>query len=259
MKKIKACHDNIKIAGEVWDFIDYVRDVGEESITDYLMWQWKKLNNKFNYLSVDKHTRIKENSISGADFELELWILHRGRNTSFVFQAKKLIDNYNSYRNKLDYTPRKKTTRQIDTLINYAKTKNKLPFYIFYSQPNSTTKPKCNFTIANNALFMTDAYTVLNIISSCTPRTRLSKNNILNQTNPFHCLFCCPLSIDNISSYISAYFPNINENHNLDNQETPNYVYQIADEQVGDVDSLIKENDLNIFRNIAVLDLRDKK
>ena len=85
---MSKCTENIRLGNEVYDFIDFVNDVGEESITDYLVWQWRKLNKKFNYLTVNKHTRHFENKESGADFELELWILTKRNNISFVFQAK---------------------------------------------------------------------------------------------------------------------------------------------------------------------------
>jgi len=68
------CEENRALENQVWEFIEYVDDVEEESITDYLVWQWRKLNDRFNYLSVAKHTKQKENPTSGADFELELWI-----------------------------------------------------------------------------------------------------------------------------------------------------------------------------------------
>ncbi len=94
------CIQHRKIAQNVWEFIDYVNNVGEESITDYLVWQWKKLNAQFNYINVVKHSKQYEHKTSGADFELELWMLLQNKSFSFVFQAKKLLREYNSYRSK---------------------------------------------------------------------------------------------------------------------------------------------------------------
>jgi hypothetical protein len=254
---MSKCTENIRLDNEVYDFIDYVNDVGEESITDYLVWQWRKLNKKFNYLSVNKHNRHFENIVSGADFELELWILTKRKNFSFVFQAKKIISDYNAYRSKLNY--KNGTSRQLDVLINYAKSKNKLPFYLFYSPADSGTQTKCpQNNILKSALFMTDAYSVDNLIANF-KRKYLSKNRILNETNPFHCLFCCPLIDNSFSIYFNKYFPNLSENHSFDNTEIPNYVNAIANNEIEDVTGLIEQNNLFVYRNIGVLDLRNEE
>ncbi|MEQ8908714.1 MAG: hypothetical protein RIC95_05950 [Vicingaceae bacterium] len=254
---MSKCTENIRLENEVYDFIDFVNDVGEESITDYLVWQWRKLNKKFNYLSVDKHTRQFENKVSGADFELELWILTKSNNLSFVFQAKKIIPEYNAYCSKLNY--KNGTQRQLDVLINYAKSIKKLPFYLFYSPSDNKTKTKCpQNNILNSALFITDAYSVNNLTVRFKGK-RLSKNRILEETNPFHCLFCCPLFDDVFTDYFTEYFPTLAENHSFDNTAIPNYVNAIANNELQDVAGLIEQNNLTVYRNIGVLDLRKEE
>ena len=252
---MNKCNENIKLGNEVYDFIDYVNDVGEESITDYLVWQWRKLNKKFNFLNVEKHTRHFENKVSGADFELELWILTKSNNLSFVFQAKKIIPDYNAYCSKLNY--RNGGNRQIDVLINYAKTKNKLPFYLFFSPVDEDTSPMCNHMINKTALFMADAYTIDDITQKCKNK-KLSKNTILEKTNPFHCLFCCPLTEYSLLDYIQTYFQKVMDNFSSENNKTPSYVYAILNNELGNETELIEKNKLNIYRNIGVLDLRDE-
>ncbi len=255
-RKMK-CKDNIKLDTEVFDFIKHVEDVGEESITDYLVWQWRKRDKRFNYLNVEKHNRIKENKVSGADFELELWILTKKESISFVFQAKKIIPNRNAYCSKLNYQNGPK--RQIDKLIDFAKKKNKLPFYIFYSPADNKSRAKCNrFQLSNSALFMTDAYTVDQLTVNY-KRKKLSKNQILNETNPFHCLFCCPLVNESYYHYLESYFERLIENHSFEeNNEIPRYVNAIANNEVGITSELINEHGLTVFRNIGVLDLRNR-
>lgn len=255
---MSRCSENIKISNETWDFMNFVRDVGEESITDYLVWQWRKLNNRFNFLNVDKHTRFKENTESGADFELELWIVTRSQSLSFVFQAKKLVEEFNSYRSKLNY--KNGALRQIDVLKKFAQDNKKLPFYLFYSQPNTDTVTRCpRNRIDNTALFMTDAYTVDNLITEFDGHS-LSKNTILSTTNPFHCLFCCPLAQGNLLKYIDRYFPEIfQENIQFDSNELPTYVELILNNELENIDEIISQNNLSVFRNIGVLDLRNEK
>lgn len=254
MKKKNICKENIKLSNEVFDFIEHVDDVGEESITDYLVWQWRKLNKKFNYLSVEKHTKYKEHNFSGADFELELWILTNNNAISFVFQAKKLLKNYNSYNSKLSY--KNKSQSQIDKLITYSKSKKKLPFYIFYSQSDKGTLTKCNFEVFKTAVFISDAFSVKILINS--KIKNLSKNRILKETNPFHCLFCCPLFDKSIIEYLKNYFPNAYEIFD-GNSEIPNYVNLINENNINNPLDIIRDNGLSVYRNIGVLDLRESK
>jgi len=92
---MELCDKNIEISKSICEFINYVPDVGEESITDYLVWQWRKLDSRFNYLSVAKFTKEVENKTTGADFELELWIISKRFPLPFVIQAKKIIPDFN--------------------------------------------------------------------------------------------------------------------------------------------------------------------
>jgi len=253
---MNKCNEHIRLGNEVYDFIDFVSDVGEESITDYLVWQWRKLNKKFEYLNVKKHTRHFENKVSGADFELELWVLSKKNNLSIVFQAKKIIPNYNAYCSKLNY--RNGKIRQLDTLKKYAKTNKKIPFYLFYSPADKNTNSMCGNKIYKTALFMADAYTVDDLTKKYKNK-KLSKNTILHETNPFHCLFCCPLTKHSFIDYFQHYFPKVMENNSLENNEIPSYVLAIANNELGNISELIERNNLNVYRNIGVLDLRDEK
>lgn len=252
---MSICKENKKISYETWEFIEYVSDVGEESITDYLVWQWRKLNKKFNYLKVKKHNRLFENTTSGANFELELWILSKKQSLSFVFQAKKLLKDYNGYTNKLNY--QNGPTRQIDVLINYARSSKKLPFYLLYAQPNISTQTICPINeIKNTALFMTDAFTIDKFTVDFKNRS-LSKNRILKESNPFHCLFCCPRGQKSLGDYLKVYFPSLTQQELLfENNEIPNYVEMIANNELQNIEDVIIENELTRFRNIGVLDLR---
>lgn len=262
-----VCKENAKISAQVRDFIKHVETVGEESITDYLLWKWRVLNKKFNYLkTITKYTKEEENKRSGADFELELWILSDKSNFSIVFQAKKLLKEHNNYRQKLNYKCKNKT-KQIVVLKRYCEPyTNKLPFYIFYSNPDKCTKIKCIQTpieptlIENQALFITDAYTVEELINNNDLR-RLSRTDILNETCFFTCLFCCPLLEVDINDFLTRYFPKLLENNpDLDfnkNNNIPAYVEKISKNKHKNV--LISELPENVkIRNIGVLDLRTK-
>jgi len=252
---MNLCNKIITLSNEVYDFIDNVNDVGEESVTDYLVWQWRKANANFKFLNIEKHTRHYENKTSGADFELELWVLKKNNSFSFVFQAKKLIHDYDGYWRKLNY--KKGSTRQLDMLINYSKKHKKLPFYIFYALDDKNTWPLCKGSnIHKTAIFLTDAQTIDDVTVQYKKR-KLSKDKILEYTNPFHCLFCCPLlnKTNGLHDFLREYFPRSLDFYFPD-QEVPNYVYSILSNEFGDIRRLIDKHELYMFRNIGVLDLR---
>jgi len=51
--------------------------VKEESITDFLLWKWRELDKRFKFINITTFTRSDEGSRTGADFELELWLVGR--------------------------------------------------------------------------------------------------------------------------------------------------------------------------------------
>lgn len=252
----KICQGNKKLSTKVWDFMKYVDKVGEESITDYLLWQWSKLNTKFHYLSLDKHDKYKEHYVSGADFELELWILTKKHTIPFVFQAKKMLIDYNSYRAKFNYG----NGRQIQVLQTFANNPKhpRLPFYIFYAPADTSTRTKCRYLVPKKtAIFITDAKTVLDFINKHPQNKPLSKNNILNKTIPFHCLFCCPILQKDIKRFFKRYFPSMEGIESIENIEIPNYVDLIANNEIISISEETLKG-LSMFKNIGVLDLRSE-
>ncbi len=94
---LSICDEMKELSAKVYDFISNVKSVQEESITEYLIWQWKKIHSKKSFLKHYKlHTKYEE-STSGADFELEVWIVKKRSYLPFLIQAKKIIYNTNSY------------------------------------------------------------------------------------------------------------------------------------------------------------------
>ncbi len=85
------CQSNKAISKEVKNFILNVGDIKEESITDYLVWKWKEIDNKFNVINVSTFTRNEENKVSGADFEMEIWVVGKTKKYPLVIQAKKFM------------------------------------------------------------------------------------------------------------------------------------------------------------------------
>lgn len=118
---IDLCERNKAIGLQVRDFILNVPNAKEESITDYLVWQWGLLDSRFRYIKVKTFTRQEENTSTGADFELELWVVGKTKFLPLLFQAKKFLKPFDSYQQKLNYPNNKQ--KQLATLLAYASTK----------------------------------------------------------------------------------------------------------------------------------------
>ena len=105
---------------DIKKFLKNVDDVKEESITDYLMWKWKEIDKKLKCIkNVETHTRHKEHYVTGADFDIELWILSNTKKVSLAVQAKKFIEPKNFYVSKIKYP--KNSSGQINKLLAYAR------------------------------------------------------------------------------------------------------------------------------------------
>lgn len=253
IKLIDICKANKKVSLEVKNFILNVSNVKEESITDYLVWKWKELDKRFNYIKVSTFTRQEENSKSGADFELELWLIGREFHFSLVFQAKMLKENDDCVA-KLKYP--KGTKKQLKTLLSYAKTENKLPFYIFYGIPELETQVMCrNDDISDTAIFMADAYKIQEFIDG-KYGSKISKNKLLEITHPFHCMFCCQL----IQFGYFNYFRNASEHIiTQENSKLPDYVNILLNRKKlseHEMLLLIEKYRLRVLRTVGVYDMR---
>lgn len=267
---ISICQQNKVISEITHDFITNVSMIGEESITDFLLWQWREADKKFNYLNLKKFTKEEENKKSGADIELELWLVGETNSIALAIQAKKFLKRYHGYCAKLNYLA--KHQRQIDLLLDYAKKNKKYPFYLIYSLPDKKTKVMCNnngvYPLKDKlSLYLADAHNIKTISNNCKNK-KLSKNFILKQSNPFWCLFCCPKARNSFNEYISFYYPKLsgysNQEFIYNSNNIPSYVQALLNNNVteyyeNDEHSGRKEEGLENIRNIAVLDMRDNE
>lgn len=261
--QMSLCDANRAVSDEVKDFILHVREVKEESITDYLALQWRKLDARFNYLSMTQFTRLEESNTTGSDFDLELWLVHRKWHLSFAIQAKKFTKPYDSYVKKLQYPDGTKS--QISTLLSYATTNNKIPAYIIYSIPDSETEFLCCRKQHDGGIFLASAYE-MERFANLGPRSRVSLNAILARSNPYYCLFCCPLGAT--PKYLDTYYrPPSGDSlagdspYRRSNEELPSYVYRLLernDAGVTDTPDLRPERNegWEKFKVVGVYDLR---
>lgn len=251
------CEANKVVGIEVRDFIANVPDVKEESITDYLVWKWRQLDARFKYINTKTFTRQEESSTTGADFELELWIVGRSGCVPLLFQAKKFIKPYDAYVSKLNYP--KNTQAQLTKLISYAASRSLIPFYAIYTGSNSY-RPLCGGRVDDETgVYMMDAERVKSIASGSLGR-KVSLKELIALSNPFHCMFCCPLGID--KSYISTYFESQAKNQSARSlDELPGYAKNILNTQVSGNENeapFVNEADEELppARCIGVYDLR---
>lgn len=181
------------------------------------------------------------------------------------------------YCGKINYTTKKSKQTQIQTLISYAKQNKKLPFYMFYAIPNKTTKTLCQSGVCTQkenkeccCLFLSDAYEVQKIANKCiTSKSKVFKNNILAVSNPFTCLFCCPLvhdQGDGMLEYFRHYYKNETfENCIVQTENLPKYVQLILEqkdsikEEHNPMQGMIETFELHKINNIAVLRFNDFK
>lgn len=250
------CTANKDVSLDVKNFMENVPDVKEESITDYLVWKWKELDKRFNFINISQFTRQQESATTGADFELELWLIKENFHLPLIFQAKKFIKQHDSYFAKLNYPAGTQT--QLAHLLSYAKANDRLPFYAFYSIPDAGTQAMCKYGNSDTAVFMTDANKVKEFADGKYGK-QVSKNKLLEISNPFHCMFCCPLIRKNML-YFKYYFSSqFSETIPRDNEQLPKYVSMLLDGRISKNETLnvIKRNELRVFRVVGTYDMRD--
>lgn len=249
------CQSHKSVTHEVKEFMLNVEGVGEESITDFLLWKWALIDKKFKSINVSSFTRHQESTVSGADFEMEVWLVGSKVSYPLVFQAKKFVKSYDAYVNKLNYP--KNTKSQMNTLLRYASANRKIPFYAFYSIPDEKTKAMCRHNDVNDCgVFMAHAKTVKEFADG-KHGWKVSKNDLLGVSNPFHCVFCCPIAF---RGYFENYFPFVDGE--LYEQVPPTYVnyllsvhkQEMSEEKIKD---FIQEYELGKFRHIAIYDMRE--
>jgi hypothetical protein len=186
-----ACETHRKVGADVKAFMRNVSDVKEESITDYLMWKWAEADPHFHYMKARSFSRFDESTMTGADFEMELWIVSDTGSLPLLFQAKKLTKPFAGYWQKLAY-PRS-TKQQLSMLFAYSQQVGRLPFYVFYADDDDSRGSGCSCgATCDSAVFMADARAIKSLVDA-TPRLRISKADLIDASSPFHCLFCCPL------------------------------------------------------------------
>ncbi len=171
------CRKNKHLNQDIKNFMVYVDNVKEESITDYLMWKWAEMDPRFRYFRAQAHTRVHESNETGSDFELEIWLVTKKGGWPISVQAKKFIPLTDKYCAKLRYPDN--TEKQINLLIKHARDKNMIPCYAFYTIPdsNSVTKNK-EHNVTSYGVFIANANSIYKMLKPVKTKSKTAKKII---------------------------------------------------------------------------------
>ncbi len=209
------CSETKRVSEEVYDFIDNISNVQEETLTEYLFWQWRKINKRVKFIErKNLHTK-KEEAETGADFEIEIWLIKGKKALPFLVQAKKIIKTTNSYCKKSLNYDCSKPKKQYELLLEEAKKHNMIPLYMFY-----TAKSK------SETIYIASAYKVKKLAIDCMKKKKsktITREDILSISKNIIECFCHTFkhAFDNnhshdIPAYISQY---LNDNNNQMHEE----------------------------------------
>ncbi|WP_417657817.1 DUF6615 family protein [Pseudidiomarina aestuarii] len=212
--------------------------VGEESITDWLLYD---LSAKVSGLKYLKFTKPQEARVTGADWEW--WFIGNQQSLRLRIQAKRLrlgIDAYPS----LAYS--NQHGLQIDKLLDDARANNALAFYVIYVEPGHYAQ-LCGGPVPheplNQAIYLAAANTINRRFIS-PARRHVSVDDVVEHSNPIECLVCCPYtfqtakkSIDELDQFVNRYFRDSRVDGNSDiveerrglYEELPGYVSSLVD------------------------------
>jgi hypothetical protein len=193
----------------------------------------------------------QEESKIGADIDIEFWIIQEELSLSFLFQAKQLINDDKSHRSKFTY--RDGANSQINTLIRHAEINDKFPAYLLYGYHEHEA-------CFQGALYIKDAYSAKqDFITNAKNNEGLSRATILEQSNPFHDLFCnnfgFPANKEAFIARLEELFPGQKESYERAiKTQIPPYVKESKDT------GSLKEPppELKTIKFLAVLDLEKR-
>ena len=202
---------------EIFNWINLQDEVGEESITDWLLYHISKQSPNIYYKLFSK---IKEARVTGADFEF--WILNKTKSLKTRIQAKRLRKGKDHYASIL-YS--NKHGLQIDKLISNSVANKARPFYAFYNNENEQTK--CGRNITNEGVYIVCANELNRDIVN-KPRKKVYTKDLISKSIALSCWFCCPLCQRNMNDSIEEFLNTYYTFDGLDNsgitENIPNYI-----------------------------------
>lgn len=202
-----ACQVMRDLSADIARWIGSQPSVGEESMTDWLLWQ---LATRLPWVRYRKYNRIEEGRSTGADWD---WYLV-GPHVSLQLrvQAKKVIAGQDHYP---DLARANRRGLQIEMLRASADRDNMLPFYVLYGSSPTPTALLCggqHVTSTGDGAFLAAADRIYAEFF-CLPRSPIQLDQLLALANPLHCILCCPVVarngnvVDGVLDFVRQYYP----------------------------------------------------
>ena len=141
--KSAICTEFVRVSEYVHDWCQKQSSVGEESITDWILFELSKSVPQIKYM---KFTKSQEARKTGADWEW--WFVDNRHFIRLRIQAKRIKNSSEDLYPKLLYSSRKHGL-QIDKLINDAQTNNAIPLYAWYYDRKELETIQRDITVTN--------------------------------------------------------------------------------------------------------------
>jgi len=209
-------------------------DLGEESITDYLILDLKRWHP--DQVTIFRFNRYQEGKTTGADWEW--WFTGKGKWFGMRVQAKKLDSRTLTYKS-LPHRLKNSQRKQVNLLINDAKKRGLYPLYCFYNYWNNRSADptwRCGTFAPRRELWgctISDAVSVRRKINS----NAIGLSDIGPVSMPLMCLVCCngffgpgaslPQKVRGIAQQLSGRNQGIAELR----VNPPDYVYRIIERE----------------------------
>lgn len=241
-----------KISQEIQKWIRKQKNVKEESITDWLLYQMGEKTTNITSVTFSRHEEAK---VTGSDWEW--WIIYPHSFYKFRVQAKKITATKPVYQ-ALYY----KKGLQIELLIKDAQKSNFIPLYALYTDYISGSR--CPYNIKNEGVYLAGAIELKKDIID-PEKKRVTSEELFGKSIPLSCILCCKLILhEDIKSFLKKYFfAYTNEEFEYKNgsyigeyKELPKYIESIMQNNNISSEQIQQQysNEINGINSITIID-----
>lgn len=260
------CNALRSVGKGVFDWVSKQPSVGEESLTDWILYETSRRSSQIRYRKFNRHQEAKE---TGADWEW--WFVGNDGAVALRVQAKKLFDAKDNYQG-FAYTNR--SGLQIEMLMEAAKQRNCIPVYALYSAPHKHPNILCGMgplAVRGQGIFIAGAKALYTAFVEG-GRRKVNADDALSHSNPMMCLACCPLSegmgkggtVKGVLAHLRRYYFT-SEDYEQTNQgfgyheATPDYIRSLMDMESGAIPDWWERefaSEISYINAIVTVDMR---
>ena len=220
--KNSLCDVMEKISTEIAQWLSHKPKAGEESLTDWLLYQTGLNASTVSTMQFNKRV---EGGVTGADWQWQAWFLTDAGCEGLRIQAKKLDINPKANVAGLSYP--KGTGKQMTLLINDARRHKMRAVYAYYS--SGPHAEPCKY-MKTDGVFLGSAIDLRTTFFT-PPSILATPDAIVRRTRPLSCLFCCgSKSRDGRSTaaaMIARMFPNERHLHSVPPAYVTDFLEQV--------------------------------